>query len=362
MWRSADVICVHAEIIGAAQPEASQDGSPPPRAADASPQLRAPPGRARGVILPRSTSPTPDAEAEAEPEAIAPLWDSAIWEKSNSDWQKARDVQEQHMREMAARREQDRAAAEKAAATEAQLVAARNAAAAALAAGEARRVALRKDQAIVLEASRAAARRQQDIEMAAREAAVRERVAALAASAFASPHAGGRSLGGVRPPITQTPPARPQPSWFKLPPAVQRPANHTQLSVQKAPNMQQAAIGTGMGAQRAPIVRIPATRTQLWAQGPPNVQRAATHPQLGAQKAPAVQRANSHGEWDALMAAACDAGGATLPIRCDAEAPKVNFRPSRPLTAGMPPRAVFSMPGDLLLVMQRSCFVSPRSI
>ncbi len=324
--------CVHAEIIGAAQPEASQDGAPPPRAADASPQLRAPPGRARGVLLPRSASPTPEAEAEAEAEAIAPLWDSAIWEKSNSDWHKARVVQERHMREMAARREQDRAAAEaeKAAAAEAQLAAARNSADAILA--EARRAAYSKQQEATLEAGREAARKERD---AARSAAIREQIAALTP---AQPYAGGRLLGGVRPPTMQTPPARPRP--WSVPSTLSHSAIHTQLGVQKAPIAQQAATPAQLGAQRAPIVRIPATRTQLWAQGPPNAQRAATSPQMGAQRAPSVQRANSHSEWDALMAAACDAGGAPPLSRHDAEAPKFNSRPSRPLTDGMPPRAL----------------------
>ena len=313
----AEVICVCTEIIGAAQPEASQDARPIPGAADASPQLRAPPGRARGVLLPRSTSPTPEAEDEAEAEAIAPLWDPVIYEKSKSEWEKAIVKQERHMREMAARREQDRAAAKakEAAAAEAQHAAAHQAT---LAAREARRAAARKERDAVL-------------------AAIHKELDAVMADSPSQPYAGGRPLGGVRPPTMQTPPARPQP-WAKLLPAVQRPANHTQLGVQRTPDAQQTATRTQLGTQRAPIVQFPAFRTQLWAQGSPNAQRAATRPQM--QGAPLVQRTNSHSDWHALMAAACNAGGAPTPIRHEAEAPKFNFRPSRPLTAGMLPRAL----------------------
>ena len=88
----------------AVQPAASQESPSRPRVTDASPQLRAPPGRARGVLLPRSASHTPEADA--------PMWDPVVWEKSDADWQRARTLQEQHMRRAAAHREMDRAAAE----------------------------------------------------------------------------------------------------------------------------------------------------------------------------------------------------------------------------------------------------------
>ena len=98
-------ILICAVVDAAAQPAASQEAPTPLRAADASPQLRAPPGRARGVLMPGSASCSPEAEA--------PMWDAAVWQKSDAEWQRAGALQEQHMQRRA-NRERDalRAAAE----------------------------------------------------------------------------------------------------------------------------------------------------------------------------------------------------------------------------------------------------------